>query len=834
MKKVLSWVLVLALVLGSFSMAFAGDTDNASNMKDAAQIKNVEAVDVMVATGIIGGYPDGNYYPEKTVTRAEMAKMICIAVNGGEDVGSYYASSCDFADSKDHWAAGYIAYCANEGIIDGRSADVFDPDATVTGSEAAKMMLVALGYSAKAEKYVGGQWEANVLKAAKANDLFDGCDSFVAGAALNRDNAAQIIFNGLNAYMVEYDSDYEITTGDTTVTVNSKVNYVLDAADKKVELFKDAFDGDLEKSAVTDGKDDFGRPAHEWKYDDEEIGTYANEADYSFVVTDDTSLQEAMEAYDEDLADEFYVDNEKALTEKAKYNGTEVNTTALSAVGTYKIALGDTIELYNLKDTNVAKDVYRVVVCHYEAVQIAVDTDVKDSDAKKDITAYIEVGNVDTNNVDLPGYDAVAYTDEAVIAVAYKGGDNTTTNVKNVLDTYVPEKVTGEVTKRSSAAGKIVVDGTSYEYINGDDVDGVAIGVEKTYDLYLINGYVAGAVLVDDNSTELYGILLGFKTNTGFGSDATYDVKVVDANGEEVVFAIEDDNAIETSVTSISATNKPLVTYTLNDDGEVDSMVAANSSAGSQLSNAEMKTNGILGGKEVADDVVAFFYDSDDEEWSVYGYKDLEAAEAVSTDYVILDDATLVAMKLTSDISEADNEVIALVTDAYQYNVSSTKSYYELTALVDGKEVTYTTAAATTDAWNGKAVDKLYVLSFNADNEVSKVVAVTPDYTNDIADSIADNHVNVYRAGAGDGTNPAYAVYGKSGSSLDIASSVDTYNYLSVGYLYVFDGSDWSVEKLNTLSFGTKGGATGDSVMFIQTSEDSSTWNIAVKGGSLF
>ena len=40
MKKVLSWVLVLALVLGSFSMAFAGDTtDNASNMKDAAQIK---------------------------------------------------------------------------------------------------------------------------------------------------------------------------------------------------------------------------------------------------------------------------------------------------------------------------------------------------------------------------------------------------------------------------------------------------------------------------------------------------------------------------------------------------------------------------------------------------------------------------------------------------------------------------------------------------------------------------------------------------------------------------------------------------------------------------
>ena len=134
MKKVLSWVLVLALVLGSFSMAFAADTANSSSFKDVNSISNKEAVDVMVATGIINGYPDGNYYPDRTITRAEMAKMISIAVNGGDDIGDYYASSCKFADSKNHWAAGYIAYCANEGIVDGRSADVFDPDTTATGT----------------------------------------------------------------------------------------------------------------------------------------------------------------------------------------------------------------------------------------------------------------------------------------------------------------------------------------------------------------------------------------------------------------------------------------------------------------------------------------------------------------------------------------------------------------------------------------------------------------------------------------------------------------------------------------------------------------------------
>ena len=161
MKKVLSWVLVLALVLSSFTMAFAADkTANSSDMKDAAAIQNVEAVDVMVATGIIGGYPDGYYYPEKAVTRAEMAKMISVAVNGGEDVGAYYADGCTFADSANHWAAGYIAYCANEGIIDGRDANTFDPDATVTGLEAAKMMLVALGYDSKIEGFTGGPYNA--------------------------------------------------------------------------------------------------------------------------------------------------------------------------------------------------------------------------------------------------------------------------------------------------------------------------------------------------------------------------------------------------------------------------------------------------------------------------------------------------------------------------------------------------------------------------------------------------------------------------------------------------------------------------------------------------
>ncbi|MBQ2845896.1 MAG: S-layer homology domain-containing protein, partial [Firmicutes bacterium] len=324
MKKVLSWVLVLALVLSSFTMAFAGDTANSSDMKDAAAIQNVEAVDVMVATGIIGGYPDGYYYPEKAVTRAEMAKMISVAVNGGEDVGAYYANSCTFADSVNHWAAGYIAYCANEGIIDGRDANTFDPDANVTGVEAAKMMLVALGYDSKIEGFTGGQWAGNLLKAAKAEELFDGCDDFNAGAVLDRDNAAQIIFNGLMAKGVKYDHQYEITTGDTSVTVNTKAEALTN------KLYERAFGTDLKPGAAD--ADGFGRPAHSWEYDKKDVGTYADEADITFVVETAglTVTNTVLEDYDEDWGDDNVVNT-------VKYNG-GVNP---------GLKEGDIIELYD-------------------------------------------------------------------------------------------------------------------------------------------------------------------------------------------------------------------------------------------------------------------------------------------------------------------------------------------------------------------------------------------------------------------------------------------------------------------------------------------------------
>ncbi len=78
-KKVLSLVLCVAVMLSVMVMG-AG-----AAFSDQDKIENTEAVDACSVLNIIGGYPDGSYKPEGNIKRSEITKMICVALNGGEE-----------------------------------------------------------------------------------------------------------------------------------------------------------------------------------------------------------------------------------------------------------------------------------------------------------------------------------------------------------------------------------------------------------------------------------------------------------------------------------------------------------------------------------------------------------------------------------------------------------------------------------------------------------------------------------------------------------------------------------------------------------------------------
>ena len=206
LKKVLALVLAMAM-----SLSLAVTAGAAFNDQD--KIVNTEAVDMCVALNIINGRTDGSFDPAGNVTRAEMAKMICIVLNGGKEPATATKAVPTYADIDGHWAEGYIEYCSTKGVVAGVGGGNFNPNGSVTGSQAAKMLLVALGYNADVEKMVGANWELYTNVLANQDGLYEDLESMDPSAALSRDNAAQMIWNALQAKEIEKNSSIDRTDG---------------------------------------------------------------------------------------------------------------------------------------------------------------------------------------------------------------------------------------------------------------------------------------------------------------------------------------------------------------------------------------------------------------------------------------------------------------------------------------------------------------------------------------------------------------------------------------------------------------------------------------------
>lgn len=214
LKRALSLALAAVMVLGM--MVVGAGAVSYDEFTDKDDIVNTEAVSVLNTLNVIVGKDTGAFDPTGIVTRGEMAKIICIMLNGGEEPVLGVKDKPSFSDIKGHWAEKYIEYCAGLNVIAGRGNGKFDPDATVTGTEAAKMFLTALGYDAKVFSFTGNEWSINVNT--KANEpgveLYTRLKSLDPALGLTRDNTAQMAYNTLNAKVLKITPSKTLTTGE--------------------------------------------------------------------------------------------------------------------------------------------------------------------------------------------------------------------------------------------------------------------------------------------------------------------------------------------------------------------------------------------------------------------------------------------------------------------------------------------------------------------------------------------------------------------------------------------------------------------------------------------
>ena len=221
LKRALS--LALALVMVMSMMVVGVGAVSVDDFSDASEIVNKEAVSVLATLNVINGKDDGSYDPTGTVTRGEMAKMICVILNGGKDPVLGETITNSYTDTASHWAKSFIEYCTTLGIVAGKGDGTFDPNGNVTVAEAGKMVLVALGYNANVEGYTGANWQINTDVRANALGLYEDLAYTTTSADLTRDNAAQMLYNALDVHMVTY--DYIITgTVDNAITTKPQLN----------------------------------------------------------------------------------------------------------------------------------------------------------------------------------------------------------------------------------------------------------------------------------------------------------------------------------------------------------------------------------------------------------------------------------------------------------------------------------------------------------------------------------------------------------------------------------------------------------------------------------
>lgn len=153
MRRIFTGVMSLVLV-GAFTLCPAFAASSFPDVDENAAY--AEAVEYLNDVGIMQGDDKGNFNPDKNVTRAEMAAIICRMLY--ED-----ASAMDgtvFSDvPASHWANGFIIKAAELGIVSGYGNGKFGPSDTITYEQAIAMVIRAKGldeYAVTAGGYPDG------------------------------------------------------------------------------------------------------------------------------------------------------------------------------------------------------------------------------------------------------------------------------------------------------------------------------------------------------------------------------------------------------------------------------------------------------------------------------------------------------------------------------------------------------------------------------------------------------------------------------------------------------------------------------------------------------
>ena len=770
LKKILALVLAFAC---AFTM-FAG-----AAFTDSADIKvDTEVVDTLVALGVVNGYDDGSFKPNGTVTRAEMAKMIYVLRTGNSDASAYNDDKTSFTDIGSHWARGYIKYCQSLGIIAGKSNTKFCPNDKVTAQEAAKMLLVTLGYDATKAGLVGTNWAAKTNALADENGLLEDVNTSFT-AACPRQYAAQLIYNTIDTPTVVWRDDaYTNVTllGTDNKTVGEKYmglqkwigtfegdNSIVSAKDGEISV-TGSIDGEHKtsgsnvRSVRAQFKADFDN-----KYVGEEVSVLfkdgntgtknqpdAKDTIFGIYVTGNTKvynivkgdLQSCSDAGKIKFNDKKYDVAAHAANDDViviNFNS-KVDADTIDAAGANSEAHGAT-----------AADVATYITRNYkvnsnDAIKFVANDDDKIVKAYVTTSKFGKVSSVTSSKIGVEGlgtkdlddcvvYDGIKAGDLVQYVEAYQSSER-----KNIITKA--ETVEGKIEAFKSSDSQIRVNGNWYKFSANTavatDFTNSALTANDVDDTYKL--------IVDGKYYVAYNKISGFNNyavatvgTTEFGDTR---VKLLKADGSEVTTTVDDlkdGAALPTSGGTFDTTKAAgkLFAYNLkSSDSKVDlsakDYTAVTTAASGDNFNGDAKTVTLNGVRHiVASDASIFVYvGGTDNKWKVYTAKDLGnfALTATQTAQYIVDDNKIVALAVKTGsfpTGGSDSTAYGYVTNRIDTKLGD-DTVVQLTIWNGSEEVTLNVDGSSCSAYRGDFVEYPIIASdAKANNSDVKVESTT-------------------------------------------------------------------------------------------------------------
>ena len=612
---------------------------------DQSKIKNTEAVDACTALNIIGGYPDGSFKPEGNITRAEVTKMICVALNGGKEPNLATNATPTFSDVRTNansaWAEKYIESCYAQGIVSGVGGGKFAPAGNVTGTQLAKMLLVSLGYNPDIEKFTGNAWATNVNIIATQKGLYEGLESIDVSAALTRDNAAQMIWNALKAGEVKY--EYTLVSENGTLVSKTTLENKKGTDGKDLTMLKDTYAVTTRENVTlqTISKDDKGTynvttdGASYTKVDKDYSDLMGQKVDVLVKDNDNSKVFGIYANEDSTVVATGVVgdlDTVNGSTEKVKFNDVE-----------YKLDTNNSVITFN-KTASYARDL-RTLAANASGAEKAYAIKLIDNDSNGKIdTAVVTpftvaevtyagsssytfrpvggklstIGNIDSDDVN--AYKGIAKDDYAIV---YADTDT----VSGDWEVVQADKVTGKVTATKSSDTKGKIDGKWYESL----VRGQTFSLNDTVDAYIAGGYAfqvevsesgatsADAVFVDAVEVNTTGLNIGLKAKLYFTDGTSKEAKISKVDNKKVITTgtAGTDEVLYSTTTSAESLKDKIYTYSMDGDKYELKTITSSNKCGYKgvevITNyTDKNLNYSSGSMKISDDAVLFVKGNDD------------------------------------------------------------------------------------------------------------------------------------------------------------------------------------------------------------------------------